>query len=189
MTSRNRADILRALAADMDVELLVSEGDVSRRELREALLEGAKMMDETSEKLLNLIIHIDGASRGNPGHSSAGVVIDDDEGHNLAEDFIYLGKGTNNTAEYGALVHALEKSAMLKADTLLIYSDSELVVKQMQGLYRVKEPKLQTLFFKARSMLDRFRRVEFRHIPRKENRRADMLANQALDEYINKNRK
>jgi ribonuclease HI len=131
----------------------------------------------------SLVIYVDGASRNNPGHSAAGLVIADSTGRILLEEGVYLGIGTNNAAEYRALLLALEKARELGADGLVIHSDSELVVRQMQGRYRVKEPALQVLHAAANRLAGEFREVRYVHVPRERNRHADLLANGALDEY------
>jgi ribonuclease HI len=157
--------------------------------MRELLLEAAARYDAPdSSRPVLLHLFIDGASRGNPGHSAAGIVIRDPGGVLLDEEALYLGTGTNNEAEYEALIRALEKAAAMEAKTLVVHSDSELVVRQMQVLYRVREPRLRTLYFKAVSLLENFRDVTFVHIPREKNRQADGLANRALDEYTSRQR-
>jgi ribonuclease HI len=129
---------------------------------------------------MSVTIHIDGAARGNPGPAAFAYVITPDEGPAI-EEHGRLGQTTNNVAEYSALVRALERAGQLGADRLLIFSDSELLVKQMNGLYRVKNDDLRDLHDQAKRLMDRFERVTIRHVPRSENRRADRLCNEALD--------
>jgi ribonuclease HI len=128
-----------------------------------------------------LTIYIDGGSRGNPGPAAAGVVIHDEAGRVLHEGAYFLGTETNNAAEYRALLLALERATRLPPQPLAIFSDSELLVRQMTGEYRVKNPRLSELHLEAQRLLLRVQRWSFRHIPRDENRRADYLANLALD--------
>lgn len=130
---------------------------------------------------MKLVIHIDGGARGNPGPAGAGVVIHDDEGGAQLEAGFFLGRMTNNVAEYTALLKALEASHRLSAEQLLIHSDSELLVKQINGEYRVKNPGLQTLFEEAMSRLKKFSKWTVRHVRREGNARADELANLAMD--------
>ena len=128
-----------------------------------------------------LTIHTDGASRGNPGAAAFAYVIARD-GESPIEGAGCLGEMTNNQAEYTALVRALERALELGADHgLLIHSDSELLVKQMNGEYQVKSEDLRALFEQAKAMARRFEAVTIRHVRRGENSRADRLCNEALD--------
>jgi ribonuclease HI len=129
-------------------------------------------------------IHADGASRGNPGEAGAGVVFADERGKTLKEWKSYLGQTTNNVAEYRAVLLALEKASALGAESVIINMDSELVVRQLSGEYKVREPHLKALHQKALELLKGFRRYRLRHVPREENRRADQLANEAIDQKI-----
>lgn len=162
-------------------------GEAARREglsLDEAadvLREAAARIDPGQDVML---IYIDGASRGNPGLSAAGAVLLDGRGKVLAEESAFLGNGTNNAAEYQALLLALGKATALGGRRLEIRSDSELLVNQLNGRYRVKEPRLQEFYFRAAGLMQNFADVRFIHVPREENRRADRLANKALDDYI-----
>jgi ribonuclease HI len=127
-----------------------------------------------------LTINIDGAARGNPGPAAFAYVIVR-EGQLLCEEAGRLGMATNNFAEYTALVRALERAAELGATRLLIRSDSELLVKQMNGVYRVKNPQLKVLHDQATRLHDQFASVSVVHVPREENKHADRLCNEALD--------
>ncbi len=128
-------------------------------------------------------VHIDGGARGNPGEAGAGVVIRDDDGTLLLEAGFYLGRTTNNVAEYNALLRALQWLEQTGTrDGVTILCDSELVVYQLTGQYQVKSPKLRPLFEEAQRRLLRIGRWQIRHVPRQDNRRADLLANQAMDE-------
>jgi ribonuclease HI len=133
-----------------------------------------------------LRIHIDGASRGNPGDAGFGVFVTDSEGHPVAELYGYLGRATNNVAEYQALLHALRYALNQGARTVRVFSDSELVVKQIDGRYRVKHPDMQPLHREASSLLRRFERASVSHVRREQNKDADRLANRALDEKASK---
>jgi ribonuclease HI len=127
-----------------------------------------------------LTINIDGAARGNPGPAAFAFVIARDGGL-ISEEAGCLGTATNNLAEYTALVRALERAAELGGERLLIRSDSELLVKQMNGLYRVKNPQLKVLHDRASRLRDQFASVSIVHVPRAENSHADRLCNEALD--------
>lgn len=130
---------------------------------------------------MKYIVHTDGAARGNPGPAAIGVVVQDESGRVIYEASRCLGVNTNNEAEYMALIAALEylkESGIREADFRL---DSELVVRQLEGRYRVREPRLQQLFARATMLLNAVPKHSFRHVKRKENARADELANEALD--------
>jgi ribonuclease HI len=122
----------------------------------------------------------DGASRGNPGPGSFGFVVLAGE-KVLAEGRACLGVVTNNVAEYQALLHGLKKCAELKATEVTVKSDSQLLVRQMLGQYKVKAPQIKVLFEQARTLVRQFQKVHFVHVPREENSHADALANEALD--------
>jgi ribonuclease HI len=130
---------------------------------------------------MTLRINIDGAARGNPGPASLGVVVLDEAGRTLGERGRCLGEQTNNTAEYEALLEALRLAAELGGTRLSVRSDSQLLVRQYNGQYRVKNARLGSLLFEAHRLARGFASVELVHVPREENKRADELANEALD--------
>jgi ribonuclease HI len=134
----------------------------------------------TSSRTLHL--HVDGASRGNPGEAGFGVHVSTPEGETLAELFGYLGQTTNNVAEYEGLLHALRYAAGKGARCIRVFSDSELVVRQLEGRYRVKNPGLRPLFEQARRLLAGFEDARVSHVRRAQNADADRLANRAVDE-------
>jgi ribonuclease HI len=127
-----------------------------------------------------LIAYIDGAARGNPGPASIGVVLYEPDYTVLRELSETLGEATNNQAEYSALIRALEEAVSLEATRLRVYSDSELIVKQVRGQYKVKDEKLRVLYDKVQKLLKDIR-LSISCIPREDNRTADRLANEALD--------
>ncbi|MGE0903320.1 MULTISPECIES: ribonuclease HI family protein [Dehalococcoides] len=126
-------------------------------------------------------MNTDGASRGNPGPASIGVTLKDEKYNLVACISRAIGHTTNNQAEYQALLAGLEKAASLGAKELEIRSDSELLVKQIKGEYRMKNEGLKPLFSKAVSLLGRFESYHIKYIPRAQNSEADALANKALD--------
>lgn len=128
-----------------------------------------------------LIIHSDGGARGNPGPAGIGVIINDDKGNSVAEVSEFLGVATNNQAEYRALIAGLEKAAALAAETVDCFLDSELVVKQINREYKVKNKDLAPLFLKVCNLLTKFKNYNFCHVPREQNSEADRLANEAMD--------
>lgn len=124
---------------------------------------------------------VDGAARGNPGEAGCGAVIFDENGGALGELHRYLGRTTNNVAEYEGLLLGLERVLHLGGKRLRIESDSQLLVRQLNGLYRVKNEKLKTLHQRASGLLRRLEAWRIIHIPRENNRLADRLANRAID--------
>ncbi len=127
-------------------------------------------------------INIDGGSRGNPGPASYGVVIRDGGGEIVAKLKKYIGRMTNNVAEYYGLIAALDYAESHGVRAIRIESDSELLVKQMRGLYKVKSEDLRPLFERAQKMSKTFDSFRIEHVYREQNREADALANEALDE-------
>lgn len=128
-----------------------------------------------------LFIYIDGASRGNPGPAGVGVIIYDEKKKLVDELCEYIGRTTNNVAEYQALLIALERARSLGAETLTIYSDCELLVRQMAGEYRVKDKTLKDFYQRARKNLKNFRKVDIKYIARERNKKADRLANKGIN--------
>ncbi|NOX97803.1 MAG: ribonuclease HI family protein [Nitrospirae bacterium] len=128
-----------------------------------------------------LIIYVDGASRGNPGRAGIGVIVYDDKENVLKRIKQYLGKTTNNVAEYVALIYGLQEGLLCQSKYLTIYMDSELVVKQMDGRYRIKNELLKIFSKQVEHLREGFKKVEIKHIGREKNQEADKLANQAID--------
>jgi ribonuclease HI len=126
--------------------------------------------------------NIDGGSRGNPGPAAYGVVIRDPKGEVVAKLKKYIGRMTNNVAEYYGLIAALDYMQAQGIKALRIESDSELLVKQMRGQYKVRSPELQPLFERARKMSAALESFRIDHVYREQNREADALANEAMDE-------
>lgn len=128
-----------------------------------------------------VIVRADGASRGNPGPAAIGAIIEDGRGRVLASISRRIGRTTNNQAEYRALITALERAAELGARRVDVRLDSELVVKQIKGSYRVKTASLRPLYLRADGLLKGFHGFTIRHVPREQNAEADRLANAALE--------
>jgi len=133
-------------------------------------------------------IYSDGASRGNPGISAIAFMIVTEDGKLLKEYSKYVGIRTNNQAEYEALISALESASKLTDQEVACYMDSELVVKHLNGEYRVRNPKLKTLWFKVQELKQKFQRITFTNVPRTDIhiKQVDRLANQTLDKVKNK---
>lgn len=128
-----------------------------------------------------LFLYTDGGSRGNPGPAGIGVVILDSNKKKLKEINKYIGEATNNIAEYSAVIYGLEEASALGADEIVLYVDSELVAKQMNGEYRVKDDGIKPLFEKAVKVLKSFKSFEIEHIERSKNKEADKLVNKAIN--------
>jgi ribonuclease HI len=127
------------------------------------------------------IAHVDGGARGNPGPAGYGVAIQDETGHPVAELSEYLGHRTNNYAEYQGLLAALRYAAENHVKALQVVSDSELMVRQMKGIYKVRNPDLRKLYDEAQQLVRRLEHFEIRHAMREQNKTADRLANEAMD--------
>ena len=130
---------------------------------------------------VKLTIFADGGSRGNPGPAASGAVVYDERGDVLHEVGTYLGRATNNVAEWMGLITGVEAALELGATEIVIRMDSDLVVKQVKGIYKVKHPNMIPLHARAKVLLRRFSHVDIAHVPRKANAAADAVVNQTLD--------
>ena len=130
---------------------------------------------------MKLVVHVDGGARGNPGPAAVGVVVSTPEGKVLEEASAAIGEATNNVAEYRGLLLGLERARALGAAEVEVVNDSELVARQVQGVYRVKHAGMKPLHRQAMEALDAFDSWSIRSVPRERNARADELVNQALD--------
>ncbi len=167
----------RQLAADLEaaIAVLPAEAPVAR-----AQSQGSAAPAPASQGMHTLFS--DGGSRGNPGPAGCGAVLLDPAGRQVGAWRQYLGLATNNHAEYQGLILGLTRAAELGVRELTVLMDSELLVRQLSGQYQVKSPQLKPLYEQARRLLAGFARVQVRHIPREQNRQADALANQAMDQ-------
>ncbi len=128
-----------------------------------------------------LLIYIDGAARGNPGPAGIGVIIQDENKKRIKEYKRHIGNATNNTAEYTALIYALQEAHMLGVKKVTLHTDSELVANQLKGEFRVKNKSLKLLFDQAIHLINGFEKVEVKRIDRSLNKDADRLANAAIN--------
>ena len=131
-----------------------------------------------------IVVNVDGASKGNPGESGIGVAIFDKDLNLINEACDYLGVATNNVAEYKALILGIKLSKKYNAKRVLFKADSELMVKQIKGEYRVKNAQLKLLFTEAQSLLKKLPNWKIMHVPREENKEADLLANKGVEMSI-----
>lgn len=134
------------------------------------------------EKAIRL--YTDGACRGNPGSGGAGAVLFDEQGRVVTTAKKFLGSCTNNEAEYAALILGLEEALSGGHKTIQVFLDSELLVRQINGVYRIKNDRLKILMREVQQHLSRFDRYTVEHVPRSENAVADRLANEAIDEAV-----
>lgn len=132
-------------------------------------------------KYEKITIYSDGGSRGNPGKAGIGAILKDENKKNISEISEYLGIATNNQAEYTAIIKALEKAHKLGAQNVECYLDSELIVKQINGDYKVKNKGLIPLFLQLTKLKNNFQKISFTHIRRELNKESDKLANEAMD--------
>ena len=129
-------------------------------------------------------IYSDGGARGNPGPAACGSVLKTLAGRVISQHSRYLGETTNNQAEYGGVLLGLEEAAKIGVEEIDFYLDSELVVKQLNREYKVKDSGLQSLFLKIWKISLKFKKITYRHIPREQNRVADRLVNEELDKQV-----
>lgn len=177
-------------------ETLLEYSGMSRDEIKAILLTYGKnpenpdvevVIDERKDTVVglfaptNFIIHIDGASKGNPGPAGVGVVIYDGK-EEVKRIKKYIGEATNNEAEYEALILALKEALALKFYSVRVFTDSELLVKQINGEYRVIDPKLEKLYTKVFKEIHKFTSFRIKHFGRRSNQIADALATQAIEE-------
>ena len=130
---------------------------------------------------MHVDIWTDGGARGNPGPAATGVVIKGEDGHDLFTAGYYLEPTTNNVAEYTAMIQALKAATHIKATSFTLHSDSQLIVRQLNGEYKVKHPEMKIRYQEIQSLLGHFNSSEFIHVRRELNKEADALVNQAMD--------
>ncbi|MCL2457657.1 MAG: ribonuclease HI family protein [Desulfobulbus sp.] len=179
-------DTLRRVFPDQHPDairgLLLSRPSVAAGNLVPAVPPVRTMPADNAATACRCRLFTDGASRGNPGQAGAGAVLLDEQDEELAACSVYLGVCTNNVAEYKALLVGLEEALCQGCGQLAIFLDSELIVRQVQGLYKVKNETLLPLFHQVRERLDQFETWSITHVPRAQNTRADQLANQGIDQ-------
>ncbi|MCL6449758.1 MAG: ribonuclease HI family protein [Acetobacteraceae bacterium] len=131
-----------------------------------------------------VLIFTDGAARGNPGEAGIGIVLCSPDGSVVAEHSEYIGLATNNAAEYWAVIRGLEDARARGFKRVKVIGDSELLIRQLQGTYKVRNPGLKPLHARVEALMRSFAQVELEHLSREKNRQADRLANQAIDRVI-----
>jgi ribonuclease HI len=188
---RRQSDVEKAAARaaeELDQAMDLSKAEREKKK-RERLAEAerarqAAQQAEESERAKRTRLYTDGAARGNPGPAGAGAVIVNPDGHIVAKIGKFLGDSTNNVAEYMGLILGLRRAKAMGIKELDVFSDSELLVKQLAGDYAVKAEHLRPLHEEAKSLLGAFSTIQVRHIPREENAQADLMSNRAIDERL-----
>lgn len=191
-----KSEILLNLSRYLDMDRLLADCPaLSREGLRGLLKEAAAALGSVEVEAAEarhivghaarmLTIRTDGASRGNPGEAGIGVLVTDETGRIVKKIARYIGRATNNQAEYEALLAGLEAAHESGAEGISVLSDSELLVRQINGVYRVKNPELKVMHAKAVSIMKGFRRVSVKYVPREQNAHADAFANEAIDKRL-----
>ncbi|RLA90038.1 MAG: hypothetical protein DRG58_03505 [Deltaproteobacteria bacterium] len=176
----SRAELFYALAENPYIPGLLKRYGLCLKDLQHLFGEAAEHYRSLEQDYWTLFV--DGASRGNPGPAGAGAVLRDSQGQIRAEVRDYLGKATNNEAEYRALQMGLEAAQRLGVRRLYIFSDSKLVVEQLKGGYQVKSPNLKPWWEATRILLKKLDAYAISHVNRGQNQEADRLANEAIDQ-------
>lgn len=173
--------ILDLLADGLNIDEIVDQNPpLSRKDILGTIRKAADRL--RPRKFEDLAVYTDGASKGNPGPAGAGVIIY--KGDEIIDRISQsLGEATNNIAEYKAVILGLKKAAELKAKRVALFSDSELLVKQMNGHYRIKNKGLRDLSLEVNCLRKKFEMFTITYIPREENKEADLLAEQAITDY------
>ncbi|MEA2116701.1 MAG: ribonuclease HI family protein [Thermodesulfobacteriota bacterium] len=171
-------ELFPAIPATAVRDVLLGKKKVAAQPARQQKL----FTEPADNTTLSCRLFTDGASRGNPGEAGAGIVLLDDDNQELIARSLYLGRSTNNVAEYKALVLGLETAIQLGCSQLSIFMDSQLIVRQVQGRYKVKNANLKPLFDKVKGLLANINKWSIDHVPRAQNKRADELANRGIDE-------
>jgi ribonuclease HI len=177
----------RASAEDLDAAMNESKVEREARKKQRAAemdRERAEVVAKAAERPARVRLYTDGAARGNPGPAGAGAVILNPAGHVMAKIGKFLGESTNNVAEYTGLILGLKRARAMGIKELDVFSDSELLVKQLSGDYAVKADHLKPLHDEAKQLLAAFSEVDVAHIPREENEAADEMSNRAIDERL-----
>ena len=187
---RKQSEVERAArtsAEDLDAAMNESKAEREQKRRQRATAaerERAEVATKVAEGPPRVRLFSDGAARGNPGPAGAGAVIVSPAGHIMAKIGKFLGESTNNVAEYTGLILGLKRAKAMGIKELDVFSDSELLVKQLAGEYAVKAEHLKLLYDEAQTLLKAFPEVHVAHIPREENKAADEMSNRAIDERL-----
>lgn len=192
--------LLKLIEQHLDMKSLLKESGLKKKDVldffgkaRQALniqefaeIDNVKVPKEPEQLSLDsaglneIHLYTDGASRGNPGPAAIGGALFDTDGNEIRHFSMQIGKTTNNVAEYKALIFGVDQAAQINVDKVVIYSDSQLLVNQVLGTYKVKNPNLTPLWAELMDKLRGFGQYDIKHVPREKNKRADQLANEAF---------
>jgi ribonuclease HI len=188
---RRQSDVERSAARaaeELDEAMELSKAEREKRQrARAAEAERERQqaaLAEAAVRAKRTRLYTDGAARGNPGPAGAGAVIVSPDGHIVAKIGKFLGDSTNNVAEYMGLILGLRRAKAMGIKELDVFSDSELLVRQLAGEYAVKADHLKPLHEEAKALLGAFSTIQVRHVPREENAQADAMSNRAIDERL-----
>jgi ribonuclease HI len=175
----------RASAEELEESMELSKAEREQKKRERAAAEAVREAErQAAARPPRTRLYADGAARGNPGPAGAGAVIVSPEGHIVAKVGKFLGDNTNNFAEYMGLILGLKRAKAMGIKELEVLSDSELLVRQLNGEYQVKAENLRPLHHEAKGLLASFPAVEVRHVPREDNAAADEMSNRAIDERL-----
>lgn len=172
------------LTKEMVHAFLQEISEIGKKKKRSGIVSSKYVAHSEQEEFQELIIHTDGASRGNPGKAGIGVVIYDKDYHRVEELCRFIGESTNNVAEYQAMILAAQKALAYRTKKVTFKTDSELLVRQLNGTYRVKSPGILPLYNELIAILQKIPAWKICHVRREENVHADILANQGIDDSV-----
>lgn len=194
LTDNTKREFLKSLTEGLDIKRTIKELSLTEEDAKKLLSslyedfsesnEGGSDLDSViaEDNYSELTCYVDGGSRGNPGPAGSGAYILDKNNKPVKKLKKYLGIATNNVAEYESLLMALKKARELGCTNMQVYADSELVVKQVRGQYKVKNETLKAIYKQVMHLVEEFDVFKITHIPREKNAEADALANKAMDE-------
>ncbi len=178
-------ELLRFIARNERLASTEAEFGLTRDQLKRELEKAASAVSGPNGQAFDkLSVYSDGAARGNPGLSGAGAVLVEPSGQVIDKLGKFLGKQTNNYAEYMGLLLGLRRARALGAKEVEVFADSELMIRQLGGRYQVKSPSLRPLYDEALKLLEGFSRTRLVHVPREMNKAADEMSNRAIDEKL-----
>ncbi|RKY84233.1 hypothetical protein DRQ09_08910 [candidate division KSB1 bacterium] len=177
----NKKEILNIICKYLDTNKLQKDyPELSKNKIKNFFIEIEQLIEKEEKKHKILYLYVDGVSKGNPGDSGIGVLILSENNEIIEEYSEFIGFKTNNVAEYTALIRGIEKAILYNPDELKIFSDSKLIVNQINGKFKIKSKSMIQLYEKVKKLLNRLRNYTISCIPREQNYRADQLANLAV---------
>ena len=177
-------EILRIIYKNLDFEKIEQDSpQLSKKVIENFFIQLSKQFEEKENQFETIYLYSDGGSRGNPGKAAIGAVLLSEDNTVIEKICEFIGVTTNNVAEYTALIKGVERALFYGVKKLHIFVDSELIVKQVKGWYKVKNHKLIPLHRELKTLLEKFEKTEINHIARELNTEADRLVNKALDKH------